>query len=82
MMAMMLEKLPTVKVVARAKMGSLIILAHMISLASVVSRCQQVSNCLLCHHTLGPLTLLASLFTRKYVFPPLNSRLITCLLSA
>lgn len=42
MMAMMLEKLPTFKVVARAKMGSLIILAHMISLASVVSRCQQV----------------------------------------
>lgn len=42
MMAMMLEKLPSLKVVARATMGSLIILAHMISLASVVSRCQQV----------------------------------------
>ncbi|CAK9141192.1 unnamed protein product [Ilex paraguariensis] len=42
MMARTLEKLPAVKVVARATIGSLIILAHMISLASVSSQSLQV----------------------------------------
>nr|GLL37390.1 protein EFR3 homolog B [Ipomoea trifida] len=42
MMAMTLEKLPSHKVVARATMGSLIILAHTISIASLSSNSQQV----------------------------------------
>ncbi|KAM7478464.1 hypothetical protein LguiA_026677 [Lonicera macranthoides] len=42
MMAITLEKLPSVRVVARATIGSLVILAHMISLASVSSHSQQV----------------------------------------
>ncbi|XP_007031156.2 PREDICTED: protein EFR3 homolog B [Theobroma cacao] len=42
MMAISLEKLPSSGVVARATIGSLMILAHMISLALVSSRLQQV----------------------------------------
>lgn len=42
MMAMTLEKLPSSGVIARATLGSLIILAHMISVASISSRSQQV----------------------------------------
>lgn len=42
MMAITLEKLPSSGVVARATIGSLIILAHMISVASISSRSQQV----------------------------------------
>ncbi|XP_027159144.1 uncharacterized protein LOC113760669 isoform X1 [Coffea eugenioides] len=41
-MAMSMEKLSTVKVIARATIGSLVILAHMISLAAVSSHVQQV----------------------------------------
>ncbi|KAL3538274.1 hypothetical protein ACH5RR_001640 [Cinchona calisaya] len=41
-MAMSLEKLSTVRIVAKATIGSLIILAHMISLAAVSSHSQQV----------------------------------------
>nr|GMD45521.1 protein EFR3 homolog B [Ipomoea batatas] len=44
MMAMTLEKLPSHKVVARATMGSLIILAHTISIASLSSNSQQVRS--------------------------------------
>jgi hypothetical protein len=42
MMARTLENLPPVRVAARATIGSLIILAHMISLANVSSHSQQV----------------------------------------
>ncbi|OMO86277.1 Armadillo-type [Corchorus capsularis] len=42
MMAISLEKLPSSGVVARATIGSLMVLAHMISLALVSSRTQQV----------------------------------------
>lgn len=42
MMAITLEKLPSAGVVARATIGSLLILAHMISLASVSLHSQQV----------------------------------------
>ncbi|KAL7003167.1 hypothetical protein U1Q18_004325, partial [Sarracenia purpurea var. burkii] len=42
MMAITLEKLPAVKVVVRATIGSLIILAHMVSLASISTLSQQV----------------------------------------
>lgn len=42
MMAITLEKLPSVKVVAKATIESLIILAHVVSLASVSSLSQQV----------------------------------------
>ncbi|KAI8555542.1 hypothetical protein RHMOL_Rhmol05G0180500 [Rhododendron molle] len=42
MMAITLEKLPSVKVVAKATIDSLIILAHVVSLASVSSLSQQV----------------------------------------
>lgn len=42
MMAMTLETLPSHKIVARATMGSLIILAHTISIASLSSNFQQV----------------------------------------
>lgn len=40
MMAITLEKLPSARVVARATIGSLIILAHMFSLAPVPSNAQ------------------------------------------
>ncbi|XP_031249114.1 protein EFR3 homolog A [Pistacia vera] len=42
MMAITLEKLPSAGVVARATIGSLMILAHVISLASISSRSQKV----------------------------------------
>ncbi|KAJ4845917.1 hypothetical protein Tsubulata_045624 [Turnera subulata] len=42
LMAITLEKMPTSRVVARAAIGSLIVLAHMISLSLVSSRLQQV----------------------------------------
>lgn len=42
MMAIALEKLSSVRVVAKATIGSLIILAHVVSLASVSSLSQQV----------------------------------------
>ncbi|GFS38930.1 uncharacterized protein Acr_00g0060280 [Actinidia rufa] len=42
MMAITLEKLPSVKVVVRATIGSLIIIAHTVALASVSSLSQQV----------------------------------------
>ncbi|PSS00223.1 hypothetical protein CEY00_Acc24192 [Actinidia chinensis var. chinensis] len=42
MMAITLEKLPSVKVVVRATIGSLIIIAHTVSMASVSSLLQQV----------------------------------------
>lgn len=42
MMAITLEKLPSSGIVARAAIGSLLVLAHMISLASLSSQSQQV----------------------------------------
>ena len=46
MMAISLEKLPSSGCVSRATIGSLMVLAHMISLALVSSRSQQVRSIL------------------------------------
>lgn len=61
MMAITLEKLSPVRVVARAAIASLIILAHVISLASISFHSQQVSSSDLALHNIHFLFLSLSL---------------------
>lgn len=67
MMAITLEKLSPVRVVARAAIASLIILAHVISLASISFHSQQVSSSDLALHNIHFLFLSLSLS-----LPPFN----------
>lgn len=73
MMAVTLEKLPAVGTVARATIGSLLILAHIISLASGLIRSQQVRGV---RYSFGPLKVKKSLLFAAFSFILRNAGVI------